>query len=194
MANNTYKALRQDWRGTTKTTKGGNKPGPGWRGTAPTGPSTRIGEGPPHDTRQQAQARDGRELHPLGPPPGHRGTINPTKGSSRPQPGMQGDNIPKHTRLGPLQEMGAKTTTYTYEAQSRATKVGAQAMSVPKCTHGNPNPSAHGTLPSHRRQGSGENQSQMHAQHNSRKRSIHSPGTEAALAMQMIRPNVTQSP
>ena len=34
VGNNTHKAVRHDWRGTTKTTKGGSKPGPGMAGNS----------------------------------------------------------------------------------------------------------------------------------------------------------------
>ena len=55
----------------------------------------------------------------------------------------------------------------------------------------NPYPSTHTLDPSQELQDYRETQTRTHAPHNSRKRSVHSPGTEAARAMQVTRPNVT---
>ena len=63
---------------------------------------------------------------------------------------------------------------------------GAKAKPVPKNTH---------TLdPSQDWRGYRETQTQTQAPHNSRKPSVHSPGTEAARAMQVAQPNVIRRP
>ena len=41
-------------------------------------------------------------------------------------------------------------------------------------------------------EGNGTTKNQTHAPHNSRRSSVHNPGTEAARAIQLSRPNVTR--
>ena len=58
----------------------------------------------------------------------------------------------------------------------------------------NPYPSTHTQDPTREWRGYRETQTRAQAPHNSRKPSVHSPGTQAASAMQVTQPNVTRRP
>ena len=55
-----------------------------------TGPSAEKSEGPPRPGQQQAQVRNGGELHPRTPPP-RMARDHTNKASSTPQPGLAGN-------------------------------------------------------------------------------------------------------
>ena len=86
--------------------------------------------------------------------------------------------------------MQAETQAKPQTPRTPAGKRGAKPQTVPKHTHRRPQPGLAGLpkpKPNH-------NPDASTKPHNSRRPSVHSPGTEAARAMQVTRPNEIRSP
>ena len=81
--------------------------------------------------------------------------------------------------------MRAKTQAQPHAPQAPARNGGEKPKPVNKHTHPRPQAGLAGFC---------KTQTQAQAPHNSRKPSVHSPGTEAARAMQVTRPNEIRRP
>ena len=143
-------------------------------------------------THPNTSARSGRAQPKPEPKPTHR--------HRTPQQGVAGYKLrphtSRHTPPHPCQEWhGAaeiRAQTPTPTPHTRASSGGVQAERAHKHTHTpSPKPRLAGRS---RNRSPSTTQIQTQAPHNSRKPSVHSPGLEAARAMQVTRPNEIRSP
>ena len=120
-------------------------------------------------------------------------------GGAQPKPEPKHTNPHRTPRPGMAGYRRSAHTT-THAPKPRPGMVGCKTKPKPNRTHNkpqqgmagrnrNPYPSTHTLDPSQDWQGYRETQKQTEAPHNGRKPSVHSPGTEAAHAMRMTRPN-----
>ena len=155
-----------------------------WRGTS--GVRTQA------HTNPNTQATSGREQPKTEPQHAHA--------HRTPQPGVAGYKRSRYTSTHrpqqPSQEWrGAAETrgqAHTPTPHTQARSGGVQAERARKHTQ-TPSPQP-GVAGRSRNPSPSTTQTQTQAPHNSRKPSVHSPGTEAARAMQVTRPNETRSP
>ena len=120
-------------------------------------------------------------------PPAEKGGNAATPPPSYPPPSPQ--PAPKHTHAEPKPSRrkpgAAGINPHTTQAPAGAGSGQAKTQ----------NPDTYQTRnPKQEEPGEGKPQNQARAPHDGREPSVHSPGTEAACAMQVTRPNVTRSP
>ena len=165
----------QEWRGSAATRAQPHTPTPHTLARS-AGVQTERAHKQAHPPKTPARSR---RAHPP-PEPKH------THPRRTPQPGVSG------------YRWNAHTTTHTRKPQPGMAR--CKPKPRPKRTHHkpqlgmegrsqNPYPSTPTQNPSQDWRGYRETQTKTQAPHNSRKPSVHSPGTEAARAMQVTRPN-----
>ena len=160
---------------------------------------------PPQSTpNQEVQetTRDGRtSTHtPQHPPKEWRGAAKTQTPARTPTPhtgtgngGVQAERARNHARpISPTTKGGlqAKTQAQPRTPQTPAGKRGTTPQTVPEHTTQDPSQDWRGYRNPHPT----ATRTQTQAPHNSRKPSVQSPGTEAARAMQLTRPNKIRSP